>query len=173
MRAYVVRSFWKVVGLALAFGLTAPVAAQTQPDYYYPKPHTGLFPTPHRPPENSVRNRQLRNMKTWTLAMIQHLQDVSNVYPEMKSAPAVKAILWPSIVANKGGLDPVTHRLYLPNPYLSHKSFAAVSDPARTVLFYEAQPNADGTRAVGFVDGHCALILNQEWPRLKKLSHLP
>lgn len=173
MCAFAVCPLWKVAALALAFGVAAPVASQIQPDHYYPQPHAGLFPTPHRPPEGSVRMRQLRNMKTWTLAMMQHLQDVNNIYPEMKRAPAVKAILWRYVVANKGGLDPVTHTLYLPNPSLSHKPFASVSDPARTVLFYEAQPGAGGTRAVGFVDGHCGLILNQEWPRLKKLSHLP
>lgn len=173
MRSFAVRPLWKVAAIALAFGVAAPVTSQMQPDHYYPQPHTGLFPTPHRPPENSVRMQQLRNMKTWTLAMIQHLQDVNNVYPEMKRAPAVKAILWHYVVANKGGLDPVTHTLYQPNPFLSHRSDTAINDPARTVMFYEAKPDADGTRAVGFVDGHCALILNQEWPRLKKLSHLP
>lgn len=171
MCAFAVRPLWRVAGLVFAISIATPLASQAQTYPYYPQPHAGLFPTPHRPPDGSVRQQQLRNMKTWTLAMMQHLQDVHNVYPEMKRASAVKAVLWPYITANKGGLDLVTHHIYLPNSSLSHKPFASVSDPGRTVLFYEARPNADGTRAVGFMDGHCGLILDQEWPRLKELSH--
>lgn len=170
MRSFAVRPLWKVAGVALAFGLAGPTGCRAQTNHYHPQTHAGLFPTPHRPPEGSVRMQQLRSMKTWTLAMTFYLMDTGDVYLEMKRAPAVKALLRRYVSKRDTAL--FTSGLYQPNSFLSHKSTAIVSDPARTVVFYEAKPDADGTRVVGFVDGHCGLILNQEWPRLKELSHL-
>lgn len=131
------------------------------------------FPTQIRAAEGSVRERQLNNLKAWNVAMIQYLQDKTNHYPDMGSAATVKKTLWRYVISDKGSVDPVTKRLYQPNPYLSRKSAAAISDPSKMVMFYEAKPNSDGTRAVGFADGHCALILVREWPRLKRASHIP
>jgi hypothetical protein len=161
------------VAVMLALGVAG--AAHGQSHGYHPaKSHFAPpFPTPIRAAEGSVRSRQLTSLKIWLLSTIEYLQDKNNVYPDMSSAGAAKKALWPYVSGNKGGVDPVTKLWYQPNPYLSHKSSAVVSDPSKMVLFYEARPNADGTRAVGFADGHCALILVREWPRLKRMSHMP
>lgn len=161
------------IGVALSLCLAAAVSGQSPgyrvPQRHYPPP----FPTLIRPAEGSTRLPQMNNLKAWNLAMLQYLQDKNNFFPDMHSAAQVKKTLWRYVTADKGGVDPVTKRLYQPNPSLSHKSYTAISDPSRMILFYEAVPSADGTRAVGFVDGHCALILEREWPRVKRMSHIP
>ncbi len=37
-----------------------------------------------------------------------------------------------------------------------------------TVCIYEAQPWPDGTRCVGFYDGHATFVSEAEWAKLKE-----
>ena len=66
---------------------------------------------------------------------------------------------------------PDTNEIYVFNANLSGLSTDQVKTPARTVMFYEGQNEKpifryDGKAAIGFADGHTALVSPDEGQKL-------
>jgi prepilin-type processing-associated H-X9-DG protein len=157
--------------LGVLFALAVPASAQDNTDYT--KPYlTKRFPLSLMYPGGYGRNRQLMNLKNMTLAAMEYYQEKNNIYPDMRNSGTVQKALLPFRQKNATFFDPITKLPYLPNPFLSHKSANSVHDPNMMILFYEARPASDGTRGVAFADGHAAAVLEREWPRLKRMSHM-
>jgi hypothetical protein len=101
--------------------------------------------------------------------MMYHVDET--VVPPMQSAAAVKnALTRTGFVKNPAAfVHPVTGQAYLPNASLSGKKWV----PAGTVVFYEPQVNADGTRGVVLWNGAVQFVPDATWLRLKKASGIP
>ena len=118
-------------------------------------------------------SQSLRNLKQIGLGMMQYVQDYDENLPPMKSAAATKMALFPYIKNNDVFRQPLTHEPYLPNTSLSGRSLESFGGLATMVVYYEASPMPDGTRAVVFLDGHAKRIRESDWPALKAASHVP
>ena len=65
-----------------------------------------------------------------------------------------------------------TGEAYLPNPMLSGRKPAHISNPDEFIAFYEANPTPDGTRGVVFLDGSVKRVPQSDWARAKQASKL-
>jgi hypothetical protein len=115
----------------------------------------------------------LGNLRQLGTALLMYVQDYDEVLPPMKDAATVKKVLQPYVKNESVFVNPDSKEPYQPNPILSKKKLAHMTAPADMVAFFEANPAADGTRGVVFLDGHAKRIQEAEWPRLKKASKIP
>ncbi len=115
----------------------------------------------------------LSNLKQIGLATLMYQQDHDENFPPMKDLATVRSALHPYTKNNDIFVDPLSGLPYHANAYASRRSAATIESPAEFVLFYEATPAPDGTRAVVFADGHARRVPGPEWSRLKRLSHMP
>ena len=123
--------------------------------------------------DNAVAASSDSNLKQLGLAMIQYTQDYDEMMPPMKDAATTKKALYPYVKNDDVFLSPKTHQPYLPNTSLSHRTLASFNSPAEMVIYYEAAPAPDNTRALLFLDGHVKRVPEAEWPSLKAASHVP
>ena len=61
---------------------------------------------------------------------------------------------------------------YKANPLFSGRKRAHLRKRSRAVLFYEAQPAADGLRAVLLLNGTVRRVDEKSWRNLTKISEL-
>lgn len=123
--------------------------------------------------QSQVRLQSLSNLKWIGLAMTMYIQDYDETLPPMLSAAAVQKALLPYAKRSAVFQQPEAHAPYLPNTSLSRRRYRTFKDPADMVIYYEAAPGLDGTRAVLFLDGHVQRIPKAQWPALKAASHIP
>ena len=124
-------------------------------------------------PEGKGKDVSVDRLKQVALAAIMYAQDYDEKLPPMKSAEAAKEALKPYVRSEEIFVDPTSKKPFKANAALSGKQLSQIEQPGETILFYEAQPGADGTRAAAFVDGHVARLSAEDWERLKKLSKIP
>ena len=115
----------------------------------------------------------LSNLKLIGLGMIQCVQDHDEKLPPMRSAAAAQKAILPYVKDAAVFRQPLTHEPYLSNTSLSGRSLESFGGLATMVVYYEASPMPDGTRAVVFLDGHAKRIRESDWPALKAASHVP
>jgi hypothetical protein len=130
----------------------------------------------------------MSNLKQLGLALMQYTQDYDDMLPQMNSATSERQIrgpapvpsrvtvqqrLWPYARAVEIFRHPTTKQIYRPNSFLSRKARDSFKSPAMVVTFYEASPDADGLRAVLYLDGHVKRERETDWPRIKRASHIP
>lgn len=115
--------------------------------------------------------RKTLNLKALALALRNYINDYDEHLPPLENAAAARLALDPyskdkSIFAPPGSAKP-----YQPNPQLSHKSETQLNTDA--VVFYEAEPAADGKRAVLLINDVIRRVDEVEWKRLKAVSKIP
>ena len=120
-----------------------------------------------------ARQQSLDNLRQIGLAMLQYTQDNDETLPPMTDAATVKKTIYPYVKSDSVFVDPLTDIAYLPNTSLSHRTLATFNSPAEMVIYYEATPAPDNTRALLFLDGHVKRVPEADWPRLKAASHVP
>jgi hypothetical protein len=105
-------------------------------------------------------------------ALAAYAQDGDKTLPVMKEAAAVAAALSPYCKTKNAFTSPETKELYQPNPSLSGRKMADVTQPGETVAFYDVKP-VNGQRAVLFLNGRAERVSETKWPALKKASQIP
>ena len=115
----------------------------------------------------------LANLRQLGLGLIQYTQDNNETLPPMQSASAAKAALFPYIKSDSIFEQPPSHTFYRPNASLSRRKLASFDSPASVVAYFETTPQADGLRAVLFLDGHVKRLQDPEWQQIKAASHVP
>lgn len=128
---------------------------------------------PPAPPAPDPATASVSNLKQIGLALIQYTQDSDEVLPPMKTADIAKAAILPYIKSDAVFYQPPTNIPYQPNTSLSHRALATFDSPTDMVVYYEAEPQSDGLRAVLFLDGHVKRLTDADWQRAKTASHVP
>lgn len=123
--------------------------------------------------KEEATTESLNNLKQLALALLMCANDYDEVLPQLTDAAAVKKTLLPYVKSESLFINPVTKQPYLPNPILSGKKLAHITNPRAMVLFFEDSPAPDGTRGVAFLDGHAKRVPEAEWEALKKASKIP
>jgi prepilin-type processing-associated H-X9-DG protein len=88
----------------------------------------------------------------------------------------VKAAVGPYVRGNGNEyyfFSMTSRKSFAVNAALSNKPLAAISNPERTVVVYEAAPAPDGTRAAAFADGHVERFPQTQWPAIARASGIP
>ncbi|MFB3881517.1 MAG: hypothetical protein ACE149_09645 [Armatimonadota bacterium] len=109
----------------------------------------------------------LSNLKNVALAAQMFMADYDDKIPPVETAEAFRKALEEYVPSNDVFQDPDTGELYSVNASLQGRSLAQIEDPAATVLVYQQTPRADGSRDVGFLDGHVKRVSDEEWQKLK------
>ncbi len=128
---------------------------------------------PPAPVMPSAAEASVSNLKQLGLGLIQYTQDNNETLPPMQNASAAKAALFPYIKSESIFEQPPSHTFYHPNASLSRRKLASFDSPATMVVYFETSPQADGRRAVLFLDGHVKRLEDPEWQQLKAASHVP
>lgn len=115
----------------------------------------------------------LSNLRQVGLAALMYAMDWDEVLPPMEDPATVEEALWPYVKNRDLFYHPATGDSYLSNASLSGKLIADFEHPEDMVMFYEATPWGDGSRAAVFVDGHAKRLDAKEWERLKRISGIP
>ena len=58
------------------------------------------------------------------------------------------------------------------NMSLAGVNSTEIAEPANTVMFYESEPWADGSRCVSFADTHAKVVNPEEWAKLQPSLNL-
>jgi len=94
------------------------------------------------------------------------------VMPPLETAFAARQALLPFAESGAIFTRPGTDQPYKANPLLSNRKRAHLRKKGQVVLFYEAQPAADGLRAVLQLNGTVRRVDEKSWNNLKKISEL-
>ncbi len=132
-----------------------------------------LFPVFAQARLKAQEASSVSNLKQVALGALMYMQDYDEALPPMKDAASAKKALYPYVKNEAIFKDPRTGESYHVNPGASRKHLATIEIPAEFVLFYEAAPASDGTRAVAFADGHVKRISETDWPQVKRRSRMP
>ena len=114
-----------------------------------------------------------KNLHLIGLALIAYAQDHNGTLPPAQTPGIARKVLTFYAGSDKIWARPDNGQAYLPNPKMSGRKTGHISNLDEWVAFYEANPAADGTRGVVFLDGSVARITLADWPRVKKASKLP
>ena len=155
------------------FNLEQELAASAKIAEAFEAPVKGRPETAQRLPQEDLNAASLSNLKQLALALSMYAQDWDAQLPPMDDPATVKEALLP--YANSGAIfiNPMTKKPYLPNAKFSQRKLIHLPYPAEMVVFYEAQPQPDGSRDASFLDGHAKRVTAAEWERIKKISKIP
>ena len=120
--------------------------------------------------ERTVSQNSLSNLKNLALAVQMFLADNDDVMPDMTDTEAVLAELEDYVKNHDVFLHPDTGQPYGVNSALSKKRLVEFEDISSIAVFYEAAAAVDGTRGVGFLDGHAARVNRAQWEEIKEIS---
>ena len=123
---------------------------------------------------NDVANaRSSGNLKQIGLGLMMYAADNNNKLPDLSNAQNLQKALACYLKDEKVFVHPPSGEPYLTNPTLSGQELKTVKVPSDTVVVYEPNPAADGTRAVLFVDAHVERLTKRRWLQFKKISNIP
>lgn len=107
-------------------------------------------------------------MKQVCLASIMYMSDNDDILPYAQSTTQVKMVTYPYLknIRAWDSFNPKGGEFRF-NISAGGVNAAEVEFPAETVLFYESQAWPDGTRVVGFFDGHVKSVDAELWKRLQ------
>jgi hypothetical protein len=123
--------------------------------------------------EEASNDPSLSNLKNVALAAQMFMADYDDKIPPVDTAEAFRKALEEYVASDDVFQDPDTGESYAVNASLQGKSLSAIQDPAVIVLVYQPTPRDDGTRGVGFLDGHVKRVSDEEWQKLKAESGIP
>ena len=83
-----------------------------------------------------------------------------------------KRFFYPYIGDERLFMHPATQEIYLYNDVLGGVKAAHIPNKQSFVVFYEAEPSADGTRGVLFMDGHVERLSPAHWQTVRKASKI-
>ena len=117
--------------------------------------------------DQEINNSSLVNLRKVGTALILYERE-RKVLPTLTDAKTAQSELELYVSGKNVFTHPQTKEPYQPNPALSGKRLGVIAKPEKTIVFYEAQPAADGSRGVLFVDGHAERVAEALWPKLKQ-----
>ena len=120
-----------------------------------------------------TNTESLSRLRQVATAILMFVQDNQGKYPPMQDAAALKKAILPYLGNEETLRNPATQEPYQPNPVLAGRKETEVKSPTQMAVVWEAAPAADGTRGVGFADGHASRIAEKDWPAVKAKSVLP
>jgi hypothetical protein len=123
--------------------------------------------------QQAMNTSSLSNLKQLGTAAIMYCQDYDERFPPMKSAADTKRCLFPYVKNDEAFRHPDSKKPYLPNPFVSGKTMAAIERPAELVIYYEPDVAADGKRGAVFADGHAKRLTEDEWEKAAMYSKIP
>ena len=126
-------------------------------------------------PEGTVAERTatLSNIKQISTAMMIFLSDTDDQFPYVQGTPQLFKMMEPytrnlEVFKTK---NPAGGAFRF-NMCLAGSGMSDVAQPAETVLFYESEPWADGSRCVSFTDSHAKVVTADEWKKLQPTLNL-
>ncbi|MBS1705724.1 MAG: hypothetical protein JST40_07600 [Armatimonadetes bacterium] len=118
--------------------------------------------------EAAKKTATLSNMKQVCLATIMYAGDNDDLYPGVQSTASARAVLLP-YVKNKEvfqSQNPAKSEFRF-NCALASVNAEIIEYPAETILWYETTPWEDGSRIIGYTDGHAKSVGSSEWEDLE------
>ncbi len=109
----------------------------------------------------------LSNVKQVALGLMMYASDEDDKFPKADSTAAARALVMPYLKSEEVWTSPAGGRI-LYNTALSGVAQTSLEKVAETPLVWEEKAAPDGTRAVGFADGHAKRVGEAEWSRLWK-----
>ena len=105
-------------------------------------------------------------------AINSYSQAYLGVMPSMESAFAAQQALLPFAENAAIFTQPGSDRAFKANPLFSQRKRAHLAGRERAVIFYEAEPAADGMRAILQYDGKVRRVNRKDWKELCPISGL-
>lgn len=112
------------------------------------------------------------SLKQLALAVAMYATDW-DALPPLDDPEAAKQALAEYVPDESVFTDPRTGQPYATNAAMSGVRPSDLENAARTVIFYQAEPGADGKRGVAFADGHAERVSAEEWEQLRQESRIP
>ena len=112
----------------------------------------------------------LQNLRVLGEAVRLYLSDHNMTFPRMIGPGAADKYFRTYLLDDRAFYDPRTKEPYQPNFALENVQMGTYQKPGKTVVYYEVNPEPDGSRAVLFLDGSVAHIPASQWPALKEDS---
>lgn len=113
---------------------------------------------------------ELQNLDTIGKALAEYVKDGDKTLPPLNELAATKNVMLPYTKMQDVFVQPGTKIAYAANTSLASRKFSTIQDPSKVVVFYEAAPSSNQTRAVLFLDGKVERIAETNWPGLKTQS---
>lgn len=107
----------------------------------------------------------LSNVKQVAVSVMIYCSDYDDVFPYANSSAEAQKQLLPYSKNNAIFKSPNGSRI-LYNTSLSGVNATSIPNPAEVVLVYEERVWPDGTRAVGYCDGHAKMVDGSTWNRI-------
>jgi len=107
------------------------------------------------------------NARQLAVAMLLYTQDYDERLPPMVDTAKVQAVLLPYVKDRIVFNCVVGGKPFHWNRAISAMPLSQIKNPAQTVLLYDDAPH-DGTRVVGFVDGHVVRMREEQFAALVK-----
>ena len=111
----------------------------------------------------SLKAVRLSNVKQVDLALIMYENDHDDKAGDMRDAARFKVALFPYLKSEETFVDPESKEPILPNPQLSFQSMRDVDEPPSVIAIYSPVLEKNGTRGVGYVDGHAKDIPEEQF----------
>ena len=115
--------------------------------------------------QQAARFATVSSLKQLGLAIQMYAQDHDQRLPPLRTMQESRSVLMEYVKSAAVFAHPISHQPYQPNSAMDGKSLGELSDPATAVLFYEATPADDGTRAVLFANGAVMRLPDALWRR--------
>jgi len=97
------------------------------------------------------------NLKAVLAAVQLYVQDHDDTMPSMTSAGNFEKSVLPYAKVRSHFLCPITGKPYQPNYTLSGKARSSLKNPGAVEVAWDAARHPDGTRCIGYADGHVAI----------------
>ncbi|HOS43587.1 MAG TPA: hypothetical protein PK794_07860 [Armatimonadota bacterium] len=112
----------------------------------------------------AARERSMSNIHQLLVATQMYAQDHNQNMPPMDDLAAMKRVV---AAPEQVWAHPVPGMAYAVNPQLSGIHLGQIDQPQAAVVIFDAAPWPDGTRTVGFLDGHVEQADETRWQELK------
>ena len=112
------------------------------------------------------------NLKSVVIAIEMYLADYE-AFPPMDSMEGFGEAVLDYVEDEAVFKDPGHDEYFALNAALSQKATSEMGVGAKAVLAYQLTPEADGSRWVGFADGHVKKYAAEDWEKLKASQNLP
>lgn len=118
------------------------------------------------------QDASIQNLSQLAAALRMYAVDEGDNLPNMSKQSEVVKAMRPYVQDKNVFNQPDTNMPYAINPVLTNHKVAHIANPSEMVVFYEANPRPDNTRAVAFLDCHAMLVSEDQWPDLKRKSKI-
>lgn len=106
------------------------------------------------------------NLNQILIALMMYAQDNKMTLPPMTDYSAFVKALYPYVKHTEVFYLPGTHTPYTLNIDISEQKLNSIKLPMNTPVIYEPHAQKDGSRYVGFLDGHVTAMNRSEWNQL-------